>query len=184
MSDRKVVEALRDEYLATADGYGSWEQQKAKKWRVKAAALTALLDDARRYAWLRECQSIPADILCHHHDALDAAIDEALEDLEDFGAITVEIERGYVKWTDATGNLRLRSEGKTMSAALQRVEDYRRQVLEELLAECTEAQRVRFHTYIYPHGVSDDKVNDAILLCERTLAKSDAAQGAVQEPRG
>lgn len=49
---------------------------RAEQAERRAAELEA---DARRYRWLRECQSIPADILHNHHEALDAAIDAALE---------------------------------------------------------------------------------------------------------
>lgn len=58
-----------------------------------------------------------------------------------------------------------------MSAALDRVEAFRRQVLNELLAQCTTPQQDMFKR-VYPNGVPDSKVTEAILLCERTISEN------------
>lgn len=57
-----------------------------------------------------------------------------------------------------------------MSEALQEIKDFRRQKLRELLLQCTEAQQVFFNRLCGSvEEISDEKIDSAIQLCERTI---------------
>ncbi|KKM07740.1 hypothetical protein LCGC14_1730880 [marine sediment metagenome] len=61
-----------------------------------------------------------------------------------------------------------------MSKALEKIEQYQRVVLAELLAQCTKGQQRKF-ARIFPDGPEKmplDKVANAVLLCERTVKKN------------
>jgi hypothetical protein len=58
--------------------------------------------------------------------------------------------------------------GKTVK---QEVEEFKRSLLNERLSQCTEKQRELFGR-LYPNGVPDDKLEDAINLCNRTIRRN------------
>jgi hypothetical protein len=65
-------------------------------------------------------------------------------------------------------------------------EDFKRSKLDEILNQCTPAQREMFHQRIFPNGVPADKLDSAYDLCERTMRKNlaDPSRTAPkQEPR-
>lgn len=53
----------------------------------------------------------------------------------------------------------------------QQVEDFKRQLLANHLAQCTEAQQALFRR-CYPNGVPGDRLVNAIDLCRRTIKKN------------
>lgn len=62
-----------------------------------------------------------------------------------------------------------------MSQAIhQAVETFKRDMLADRLAQCTPAQQAFFHR-LYPKGVPDDKLVNAIDLCDRTIKKNQLA---------
>ncbi|TDQ19914.1 hypothetical protein [Phyllobacterium brassicacearum] len=68
-----------------------------------------------------------------------------------------------------------------MSAATRSVSDIVRDALQQelktLLSRCTEAQTAFFHS-LYPGGIeslSEDKLRNAIPLCQRTIARNEGA---------
>ena len=52
------------------------------------------------------------------------------------------------------------------------VETFKRKLLEDALEKCTTNQRCFFKTRVYPNGVSDNQINDAYNLCQRTMASN------------
>lgn len=69
--------------------------------------------------------------------------------------------------------------GYNMSKSLERIEDFRKQVLQELYDQCTKPQQDLFDR-IHPTGIrhmTPDKINPAILLCERTIEKNKTQNG-------
>jgi len=58
-----------------------------------------------------------------------------------------------------------------MSEALQKIEDFKRQLMDEMLGQCLPKQQEFFHK-IFRNGVPDGKVEGAITLIERTLTKN------------
>lgn len=59
-----------------------------------------------------------------------------------------------------------------MSDAVKKeIEGFLRGLLSQRLAQCTEKQRALFDT-VYPGGVPDAKLEDAIDLCDRTIQKN------------
>lgn len=66
-----------------------------------------------------------------------------------------------------------------MSEALQLIEGFRRAVLRDLLSQCTPAQQSQWAVLYQPHNsetLPSDKMNEAILLCERTTIKNKLKQ--------
>lgn len=61
-----------------------------------------------------------------------------------------------------------------MAQILPQVKEFKRNLLRELLAKCTESQQAFFHQIFpkFPEGIQEDKVDDAIRLCERTIKKN------------
>lgn len=60
-----------------------------------------------------------------------------------------------------------------MSETLKKIEEYRRQLLLDLYSQCTESQQVKFkmmHKSI--DDIPDDKIEIAILQCEKALQKN------------
>ena len=57
----------------------------------------------------------------------------------------------------------------------QRVEHFKRCDLKSLLDQCTRSQR-SFFNHIYPDGVLESSLNDAIKLCERTVRNNLCAE--------
>jgi hypothetical protein len=58
-----------------------------------------------------------------------------------------------------------------MSEALKKIEDFKYQLLEDMLAQCTEQQRALFDK-MYPEGlrqIPDEKFNWAMQQVERTI---------------
>lgn len=55
--------------------------------------------------------------------------------------------------------------------AKQEVEQLKRSLLNERLGQCTEKQRELFGR-LYPDGVREDQLEDAINLCNRTLRRN------------
>jgi len=53
----------------------------------------------------------------------------------------------------------------------ERVEDFKRAMLRDALAQCTESQQAMF-SRLYPGTVPEDKLENAIDLCERTIRKN------------
>lgn len=51
----------------------------------------------------------------------------------------------------------------------QKTDEFQRSYLEDLLGQLTDRQRFVFREMVYPKGVSDELLADAIALCERTL---------------
>jgi hypothetical protein len=63
-----------------------------------------------------------------------------------------------------------------MSKATKKaIEDFMRGMLADRLAQCTPEQRAFFNDRIYPKGVRTDRLEDAIDLCDRTIAKNKEA---------
>jgi len=58
-----------------------------------------------------------------------------------------------------------------MSKALEKIKEFKRKLLSKMLAECTDKQQ-NFFMRLYPKGVPDHKIREAILLVERTLDKN------------
>lgn len=56
-----------------------------------------------------------------------------------------------------------------------KVEEFKRGLLNEALAQCTADQQAFFHR-IFPKGVPEDKLVGAIDLCERTIRKNKAGR--------
>lgn len=52
---------------------------------------------------------------------------------------------------------------------LDEIEVFKRHLLEQRLARCTPKQRAVFEERVYPKGVREDQLIDAIDLCDRTL---------------
>ncbi len=63
-----------------------------------------------------------------------------------------------------------------MSEALEKIDKYKREVLKELLSQCTEKQQEFFdHMYIYGiDHMPKDKINWAIIQCENTIKKNNS----------
>lgn len=57
-----------------------------------------------------------------------------------------------------------------MSKALQKIEEFKHTLLQDMLKQCTTNEKAFFNR-IFPDGISKDKVEQAILLVERTLDK-------------
>ena len=53
----------------------------------------------------------------------------------------------------------------------EQIETFKRQKLDEALAKVTDDQRALFNR-IFPEGVPEDKLIQAIELCERTIARN------------
>lgn len=53
------------------------------------------------------------------------------------------------------------------------VESFKRKLLEERLAQCTQSQR-DFFARLYPRGVPAEKLISSIDLCDRTIRKNNA----------
>lgn len=53
----------------------------------------------------------------------------------------------------------------------RRVEDFKRSDLRSLLDQCTKSQS-SFFNHIYPNGVSENSLDSAIKLCERTIHRN------------
>jgi hypothetical protein len=62
----------------------------------------------------------------------------------------------------------------------KRILAFRESVLEELLGQCSESQQRFFHDRIFPRGVPDDKLDSAIDLVERTVAKNEQDPSRLQ----
>lgn len=56
-------------------------------------------------------------------------------------------------------------------AVYQQIEVFKRTLLRERLAQCSEAQQALFHR-LYPKGVPEDNLVSAIDLCDRTIKKN------------
>lgn len=64
------------------------------------------------------------------------------------------------------------------STTLQKIELYKMNVLNELLAQCTEGQQGKFHRLFSPESLKDDgKFNSAIELIERTIKSNQNTKG-------
>jgi hypothetical protein len=61
------------------------------------------------------------------------------------------------------------------------VEEFKRKLLSERLAQCTEKQ-VAFFNRIFPDGVPEDKLVSAIDLCDRTIAKNKSDPARLAPP--
>lgn len=67
-----------------------------------------------------------------------------------------------------------------MSEAVKKeIEDFMRGLLAQRLAQCTAEQRALFHDRVYPKGVSNERLEDAIDLCDRTIKSNKQ-----REPQG
>ena len=64
----------------------------------------------------------------------------------------------------------------------KQVEKFKRQLLENLLAECTKPQRELFEK-CFPDGVPAEKMQTALGLCERTVKKNRATPTHATEER-
>lgn len=53
----------------------------------------------------------------------------------------------------------------------EEVEAFKRKLLKERLYQCTERQ-IDFFNKIYPNGVPEEKLENAIDLCDRTIRKN------------
>ena len=62
-------------------------------------------------------------------------------------------------------------EAKRMSKTLKRIEELKRQALDDLLRLLTDGNVKKFHR-IFGYAVSDDQLDDAIRICERTVQKN------------
>jgi len=75
-------------------------------------------------------------------------------------------------------------ENKTKSEALNKIEQYRRNVLQDLLEKCTEKQQ-KFFEKMYgtrkAEDLSTDKIDNAIDQCERTIKKNEANANKTRE---
>ncbi len=63
-----------------------------------------------------------------------------------------------------------------MSKALKEIDQFKRDKLKELLGQCTEKQQAFFkrcHPYPSIDEMEMERVNGAIMLCERTIAKNE-----------
>jgi len=60
----------------------------------------------------------------------------------------------------------------SMATLDTKTEEFQRQELANLLAQCTPEQRKFFHGRVFPNGVPRDKLVSAYDLCERTLKKN------------
>ena len=50
----------------------------------------------------------------------------------------------------------------------------KKQAIKELLSQCTEGQKTFFHRiYGEVDGIENERLNDAIKICERTIKKND-----------
>ena len=60
-----------------------------------------------------------------------------------------------------------------MSKALQDIEQYTQNMLQQMLSQCTRSQvSFFFFNRLFPNGVPKEKIKQAILLVERTLEKN------------
>jgi hypothetical protein len=59
------------------------------------------------------------------------------------------------------------------NAAEAEVEAFKRRMLAERLTQCTSEQQAFFNR-LYPKGVREDQIMDAIDLCDRTIRKNKA----------
>jgi hypothetical protein len=62
---------------------------------------------------------------------------------------------------------------KTQNAAEAEVEAYKRKMLADRLAQCTPTQQA-FFGRVYPRGVREEQLMNAIDLCDRTIRKNKA----------
>jgi hypothetical protein len=53
-----------------------------------------------------------------------------------------------------------------------KTEEFQRQQLADILAQCTPEQQKFFNERVFPNGVSKDRLASAYDLCERTLRKN------------
>ena len=67
-----------------------------------------------------------------------------------------------------------------MSKIKDEVEEFKRKLLAERLAQCTEAQQRMFNK-VYPEGVLESKLESAIDLCDRTIRKNIAGRTHAQD---
>jgi len=58
-----------------------------------------------------------------------------------------------------------------MGTTREKVENFKRDELSQMLNQCTGAQQAFFNR-LYPKGVPEKKLMNAIDLCERTIAKN------------
>ena len=66
-----------------------------------------------------------------------------------------------------------------MSEALEKISIYKRQVLKDLYDQCTEGQQGKFNQIFKGiDRVPEEKIESAILICERTVAKNKKEHGA------
>jgi len=71
-----------------------------------------------------------------------------------------------------------------MSQALKRIEDFKQQVLNELLNQCTPEQQNLFdRMYGNLRKVPKDEFEKAIQQCELTIIKNNRVQGLVKEEK-
>ena len=68
-------------------------------------------------------------------------------------------------------------------SAKHEVEAFKRRLLAEKLALCTEPQRALF-ARCYPKGVPSDSLESAIDLCDRTIKKNEATVASVNTKTG
>ena len=61
-----------------------------------------------------------------------------------------------------------------MAQVLPQVKEFKKNLLKELLEKCTEKQQAFFHRVFpqFPDGIQEEKMDDAIRLCERTIKKN------------
>ena len=55
-------------------------------------------------------------------------------------------------------------------------EQFKRDSLADILAQCTPEQQEFFNTKVFPNGVPLDSLNSAYALCERTIRKNVAGK--------
>lgn len=55
---------------------------------------------------------------------------------------------------------------------MQAIATFKKERLDELVAQLQEPQRGKFNR-IFPNGVKPDQYEHAVLLCERTIAKNE-----------
>lgn len=60
----------------------------------------------------------------------------------------------------------------------EKVGQYKRDLLVELLFKITDEQRAFFHGPCFPKGVSDEKLDGAIRLCMRTVKQNESSPSA------
>jgi hypothetical protein len=62
-----------------------------------------------------------------------------------------------------------------MSESLDKIKKYRKQILTELYNQCTESQQTKFNLlYGSLETISEDKIDLAIQVCERTVKSNNS----------